>query len=70
MITIRMLAYKTKNECGTVFGSGDRPASRVITPGRAGATPSVAGQTTSRDEVPAPLQAAESAERIQVYGVR
>jgi len=63
-------AYKTKNECGTMFGTGDRPASRVITPGRAGATPSVAGQRSGRDEVTAPLQASESAERIQVYSVR
>jgi len=63
-------AYKTKDECGTIFGSGDRPASRVTAPGRVGATSSVAGQTSGRDDVTAPLQAAESAERIQVYGVR
>ena len=66
-------AYKTKNECGTIFGSSDRPASRVITPGRAGATPGVAGQRSGRDEVTAPLQASqasENAERIQVYSVR
>ncbi len=63
-------AYKTKDECGTIFGSGDRPASRVTAPGRVGAAPSVAGQTSGRDEVTAALQASESAERIQVYGVR
>jgi hypothetical protein len=63
-------AYKTKNDCGTIFGSGERATSSVTGRDRVSGTPIVAGPTTGRDEVAAPLQASDSAQRIQVYGVR
>ena len=60
-------AYETKNECGTIFGNGDRSASAMGAPTRG--TASSGADQVSRSEVAAPLQSTEN-ERIQVYGVR
>jgi hypothetical protein len=62
-------AYKTKNECGAIFGSST-PSRSVGTAAPAPADLATVG-TTPREETMAPLRApAADPGRIQVYGVR